>query len=129
MGVGRLGDSELAEWQDQEGAHNWQGLLLGNGASRAVWEKFKYESLYDVACSDDVDPGLSPEDQGLFMRLGRTKNFEAVLGALLVSRIVCEAVRLPVVDIDARYASVRDALVQAVHRVHVPWDSVAGERV
>lgn len=68
---------------------------------------------------------LADEDLDLFARLGKTRNFEAVLGALLTTMSVAEALDLqPQKRIDERYASIQAALVAAVRRVHVPWLSV-----
>jgi hypothetical protein len=117
---------ELRLWRDLEESVNWESLLLGNGASRTVWEQFSYPSLFDVA-TKEVTPTdrLTAEDIDLFKRLGDTRNFEAVLGALLTTQSVAAALNLqPLNRIEERYASVQKALVAAVHRVHIPWKTV-----
>jgi hypothetical protein len=116
---------DLSEWRDLAGFTSWESLLIGNGASRAVWERFSYPSLYQVAQLPELSDRLSPEDLDLFARLGDTRNFESVLGALLTSKSVAEALDLRPRDrIDERYASIQSALVAAVHHVHVPWRDV-----
>jgi hypothetical protein len=116
---------ELSDWSDIAGTMSWESLLIGNGASRAIWERFSYPSLYEVAQIPTLSSHLSPEDIDLFARLGNTRSFEAVLSALLTSKSVAEALDLQPRDrIDRRYESIQSALVAAVHHVHVPWNVV-----
>ena len=117
-------DASLKTWNDIGGGTSWEAILVGNGASRAVWDAFKYPSLYDVATSGETEHPLAAEDQAIFGKLGHTRNFEGVLAALLTSRHVCEALALPTSKIEERYESIRLALVDAVHHVHVPWPTV-----
>ena len=120
-------DAVLKDWKDLSGAFNWQSILIGNGASRAVWDAFKYPSLYEVARTAAVNNKLAADDEVLFAKLGNTRNVEAVLGALLTSRIVCDALQMDTRKLEERYESVRRALVDAVHHVHIPWTLVPKE--
>ena len=97
------------------------GILLGNGASRAVWDDFRYESLYDLACNDTGRGCLSLKDQQFFAEM-ETKNFEAVLSALRTARIVNEILGKDVTTILERYNSIRANLINAVAAVHLPYD-------
>lgn len=117
-------DAELKEWRDIEALIDWQSLLIGNGASRAVWDSFNYTTLYEVACDSSLPNGLADEDKALFEALGATRNFEGVLGALDTAGQVCRALKLETGEIAARYGSIKGALVAAVHRVHIPWASI-----
>jgi hypothetical protein len=110
---------ELANWRslaDEE----WPGLLVGNGASRAVWSKFEFDSLFEAAKSASLPHSLSVEDIALFTELATT-NFELVLSALASAQLVAKALGQDSTQIDARYASIRRALVDAVHAHHVAW--------
>ena len=118
-------DPGLSEWDQIKGKRDWSGLLIGNGASQAIWTRFGYTSLYQTALQADLDHSLSDADQRLFEAM-RTQNFEAVLGALAVARMVGLALRQPVETIAERYESVRQALVSAVHIVHLPWLRLPG---
>ena len=115
---------ELPSWQEYVEAEDWQSILIGNGASRTVWEAFKYDSLFDVARSKAVKNRLSSKDEELFAKLGKTRNFEAVLGALITAGTVCNVLDLSTEEIRERYHSIRLALIDAVHRVHVPWSVI-----
>jgi pterin-4a-carbinolamine dehydratase len=107
-------DDELLAWTDID-SPEWKALLLGNGASIAVWRGFAYRDLFQTA-------NLSDDDRAIFDALGTT-DFEQVLRALQISGMVCEqAGHAP--DTDARYANVRRALADAVHQVHVPWGHI-----
>lgn len=112
MSVVEVND-ELQDWASIEGRHHGHGLLIGNGASLAVWDRFSYKSLYDQA-------PLTSADKAVFIAAD-TQNFELVLDALRISEIVCGAVGHDPNDARARYESVRNALFEAVRLVHVPW--------
>jgi len=113
--------SDLPAWEEYATSEAWQGILVGNGASRAVWEDFKYDSLFSVAQSASIADKLTSDDEHIFAKLGDTRNFEAVLGALLTTSAVCKVLSLPNSKIDERYISIQKALIAAVHKVHVPW--------
>lgn len=104
-------------------------ILVGNGASRAVWDRFGYDSLWTTA-RDEIDDPLDDRDKELFRTLG-TRNFERVLAALSLSRKVTTTLGLPVAagKLEQRYNHIQSALAQAVHRVHVPWERVQGTTV
>ena len=81
-------DSTLSSWQAVAEQQEWSGLLVGNGASRAVWEQFEYGSLLEVAKIPELDEGsLKPESLRVFESLC-TFNFEAVLRALATTSTV-----------------------------------------
>lgn len=116
-----MGAFGLDDWDDIAD-DNWPTLLIGNGASRAVSAKFAYDSLYAVA-------PLTQDDRDLFNALG-TKNFEEVLNHLRTPSLVCAQLGHASADVDVRYASIRDALINAVHAHHVGWsDADAGDRL
>lgn len=115
---------ELRGWPEVAEAEDWGVLLLGNGASQAVWSGFSYPSLYQVARDRNREHPLGPEDQALFAALDNTRNFEGVLAALDVSRRVMGALAIDASEVEARYQSVKSSLVEAVHAVHVAWRSV-----
>lgn len=113
-------DDELPSWETLSDRYSWNGILIGNGASRAVWESFGYSSLYETAVSADLDHPLVAEDQRLFEELDTT-NFERVLDALATARMVCDALALDATLIRERYGSIQGALFEAVSKVHPRW--------
>lgn len=114
--------AELDHWDNVRQQHGWASLLVGNGASRNVWARFAYASLYETAC-DGVDDPLTHEDQKLFDSFG-TRNFEAVLTSLWMAGRVASVLGYDPDPIEERYESIRRALIQAVREVHVPWPRV-----
>jgi Domain of unknown function (DUF4917) len=117
--------SDLPSWDEVKATHEWGAILIGNGASRAVWEGFSYRSLFQTA-KDDIEHPLTPEDQSLFQAFG-AENFETILAALSSARKVDAALGRAPEELDTRYESIRHALIEAVHAVHVPWNSVSDE--
>lgn len=109
-------DSHLVAWPDIK-PQDWQSLLLGNGFSINVWERFAYKSLFDVATSGKVEPTL---DTTLFDKLS-TNNFEEVLRALYHARIVDEQLNSPQrQEIEDIYSRTKKSLAAAVNFAHVP---------
>jgi hypothetical protein len=122
-----LNNSDLADWRKVvEVELRWNGILIGNGSSRSVWDGFSYPSLYDRACSGDVADPLLAEDEALFDAF-ETRNFERVLGSLKTAGGVARALGESDARIEERYDHIQRALFEAVGSVHVEWDRVAGE--
>jgi hypothetical protein len=120
-----LDDGELLQWRALRNTDvEWHGLLIGNGASVAVADSFDYDSLYTVACSNDIDEPLRAEAQALFGEFGTT-NFEYVLASLKIAGQVCEAVGIDTEELPPLYEEIQRALFDAVALVHVDWNSVA----
>lgn len=117
-------DHNLPDWSELENQIEWSGLLIGNGFSQNIWQGFGYGSLFDRA-SDKEGAHLVEADIALFGRL-QTRNFEMVLSALATSKAVAIALEQPDAVFAQREESIREALIRAVHGVHVPWLSVPG---
>ena len=103
-----------------------RGLLIGNGASIALWPHFRYSSLYDMAKDVTKDDHLAAREISVFTAL-ETQNFEAVLSAMITAGKVWKLFDKPSGDIqDLRdsYSRVRKSLIRAVKEVHVPFDQV-----
>lgn len=119
-------DEHLDPWDEVRAGREFSGILVGNGASRAVWNRFEYGSLYEVARDHNIIHRLTPPDVALFDALN-TRNFEYVLAALATARRVNEALAIPAPVIHDRYASIQQALVEAVRTTHVPWANVPAD--
>jgi hypothetical protein len=112
-------DDELVDWAGIRQNYDGHGLLIGNGASMAVWERFSYPSLF-------AEAPLTELDKSIFEALDTT-NFELVLDSLRISEIVCSAVGHDRAGVHERYLSIRRSLFNAVRGVHVRWDRVPRE--
>ncbi|MEC4841098.1 DUF4917 family protein [Mycobacteroides chelonae] len=91
-------------------------MLIGNGMSINVWPRFAYNSLLEQA-------NLTSAAAQLFGDLDTT-NFEVVLEGLWHAERVLHALRQSNDQVKGLYRGVQDALFEAIHRVHVPWNSV-----
>lgn len=116
----------LPPWAEIEQQVRWGSLLVGNGASRAIWDGFSYSSLFEAACLPTVQNHLTPEAQDVFQRLG-TRNFEQVLSRLLIAAEVSAVLGLPDAPFMEQYQRIKDALAAAVHHVHIPWDRLPND--
>lgn len=112
-------DAKLLDWSDIDDGR-WQTLLVGNGASINVSDGFGYGSLFDVASRK-----LDASTLALFDRLD-TRNFEAVLAGLSLTRTLTGAAGESTAWVDPIYDQVRDGLFNAVGEVHVAWTAVPG---
>ena len=118
-----MSESLLPPWSEVAEYADWKGLLVGNGASIAIWPEFRYSSIYTVASKAIAHP-LSRDDIKLFGAF-KTQNFEQVLAALKTAGTVTDALGLDPSPLGERYDSIQRALFEAVHAVHVPWDDVS----
>tara|TARA_R110002072_G_scaffold286175_2_gene451197 strand:+ start:5983 stop:7014 length:1032 start_codon:yes stop_codon:yes gene_type:complete len=86
-------------------------LLVGNGASIAVSQSFRYEKLREHAELDEIATQL-------FEEVG-TSDFELVLNRLGTSLMVNDVFGIESDDIRDAYAQIKSALIAAVHTVHI----------
>lgn len=115
-------DPDLMDWNEIPEV-NWAGILIGNGASRAVWDDFRYDSLFAIAQSPNIEHPMTQDIVALFAGLG-TRSFERVLHALGTTAIVSEALGLDGQRPRDVYASVQRALIEAVRSIHPQWNQV-----
>lgn len=112
-------DHHLLDWQEIEG-DDWRSLLLGNGFSINIWERFNYNSLYQVAQSQNIEVPLNERSLALFEHI-RSSNFEDVLRVLYHSKLVDQQLGSPQHDqITSLYTNTKNALAAAINYAHVP---------
>lgn len=112
-------DAHLEDWSTVRASTAFSGILIGNGASRAVWEDFAYDSLFENARTVEEKP-LSPSELAVFDAL-QTRSFEQVLGALKTTSRVNKALAVSSAAPRNRYYAIKEALINAIHAVHIPW--------
>jgi hypothetical protein len=115
-------DATLVGFSEIDGP--WNGIILGNGVSRAVSPGFAYDSIFNVAQSQSVANPLHAHEIDLFTQLVTT-NFERVLSALSQARQINQILGLEYGAILAAYDRIRLSLIEAVHAVHIPWIDIA----
>jgi len=112
-------DHQLEDWNALRSDTAFSGLLVGNGASRAVWDDFGYDSLFDNARTVEEKP-LSPSELSVFDAM-QTRSFEQVLSALKTTSRVNKALAVSSAAPRNRYYAIKEALINTVHAVHIPW--------
>ncbi|MEB0208445.1 DUF4917 family protein [Pseudomonas sp. CCC3.1] len=112
-------DAELEDWNALNASTPCSGLLLGNGASMAVWHDFYYDSLFEKAKSVAEKP-LSQTELSVFDALS-TRNFEHVLSALKTASKVNKALAINSASPRKRYYAIKEALINSTQDVHIPW--------
>jgi len=110
-------DASLGQWPQL--AFHCTGLLLGNGASRAVWRNFAYDSLFERAQKVRNKP-LGQTDLALFKSMA-TENFEQVLSALNTTTRVNAALAISASAPLNRYYAIKEALIHAMRSAHIPF--------
>jgi len=115
---------QLHEWTDIQAEFSNAALLIGNGGSRAIWEDFKYQSLFTKAKKLKTSRRLDAADQKVFAELGASEDFELVLSQLATASRVCEIFEQSdavIGEIHERYQKIREALLHAISDVHLRW--------
>ncbi len=100
----------------------WDHLLLGNGASIALDNRFAYSSLYEVACSNNLLQVTLPIFQNL-----NTNDFEQVLLACWYANIVNNSIGSSNNQILYAYNEIRDALIAVIQQVHCLPDDIEAD--
>ena len=112
-------DAHLEDWSALRSSTAFSGILIGNGASRTIWEDFAYDSLFENARTVEEKP-LSPSELSVFDAM-QTRSFEQVLGALKTTSRVNKALAVSSAAPRNRYYAIKEALINTVHAVHIPW--------
>lgn len=112
-------DAQLEDWNALRATTSISGLLVGNGASRVVWDDFGYDSLFENARTVEEKP-LSQSELSVFDAM-QTRSFEQVLGALKTTSRVNKALAVSSAAPRNRYYAIKEALINTVHAVHIPW--------
>lgn len=98
-------------------------LFLGNGFSQAYYGKFSYTTLYEAVKNEKKNKNINK----LFNHFG-TSNFEAVLSFLKHAQFLFETYKIKSTEIVEDYNRVRDALAEAILKVHPEKTTVIPEK-
>ncbi|QOG20573.1 DUF4917 family protein [Bradyrhizobium sp. SEMIA] len=100
--------------------HFSQGLIIGNGASIGISDRFNYPSLYQAAQDGNF---LTSATRAVFTSFDST-DFELVLRRLWQATLVNQALQIGNNRVDEAYAEVRKSLISTVHAIHPAYDEV-----
>ena len=112
-------DAHLEDWSALRSSIAFNAILIGNGASRAIWEDFSYDSLFENARTVEEKP-LSQSELSVFDAL-QTRSFEQVLSALKTTSRINKALAVSSAAPRNRYYAIKEALINTIHAVHIPW--------
>ncbi len=104
---------KIYKWKDIRRLFT-ENLLIGNGASIAVCEKFDYKTLYGVAVNNHL---ISKNCEKLFRTFGST-NFEFIMKVLSDASKVNELLTIKEDKTKAAYDEIRKALIDSVGAIH-----------
>lgn len=105
--------SNLHTWESIKANFNG-AVLLGNGASIAVNESFKYDRLQGHAVNSD----LLKDDVNAIFDFFETGDFELVLHILWQAKNVNKALNINDGQTEAACRHVKECLISAVHTIH-----------
>ncbi|MCK4598311.1 DUF4917 family protein [Candidatus Bipolaricaulota bacterium] len=112
-------NDKVYEWGTLKDGFN-DSLILGNGASIAFDKRFAYKSLKERAQERDL---ISADVQSVFDHLN-TADFELVLRMLWHASKINEALAIRERRTTQAYHNVREALIEVIRSIHVPYEEV-----
>ncbi len=115
--VDHPGDGALYGWEEIADK-GWDALLVGNGLSINISEKFAYESLYGESEKARRRGGLDDLARAIFERFD-TSNFEVVLGKLRDAIAMANVMGQSEAPYREQFISVQRALGETVRSVHL----------
>jgi len=111
----------IQPWNDIAALYSNKTLLLGNGASIAVDNRFNYSSIIEHARDNSF---LSQDIQQLF-DFFQTSDFELILRLVWQASNVNRSLQIPDERTHAAYLRVRDCLIQSVRGIHPTYQEVS----
>ena len=103
----------IFEWKEIENLFKYTNLLLGNGSSIAVSDKFSYVFLRDIL----NNTYLVQEEKDLF-HFFETNDFEEILKLLWQANNVNKVLKVTDTKTQDAYNRVKNALILAVRKIH-----------
>lgn len=111
----------IYEWGDISGNYRAGSLLLGNGASMSIDERFGYTSLIDYAREN----GLLTQDVQQLFNFFNTSDFELVLRLVWQASNVNRSLLIPDERTHVAYVRVRECLIASVRNVHPEYQEIS----
>jgi len=118
----------LSNWLDIKFKYKRATLILGNGFSIGIHDKFKYDSLWDEAKKEptcgETREYLTEDLCSLAAKLQTGTNFELLLRQLYTAKIVNEKFELETEKIEKNYVALRTALINTIKEIHCEYSAV-----
>ena len=111
----------LENWEDIKEEFKQGSLIVGNGFSIGINDKFAYESLQEEAKKESLSENLC----NLAEELRTGTNFELLLRQLYTTKIVNEKLDLDTEGkVECNYAELRSALITTIKAIHCEHSDV-----
>lgn len=111
----------IFEWEEIAQNYRCGSLLLGNGASMSIDDRFGYTSLIEHAREN----GLLTQDVQQLFDFFNTTDFELVLRLVWQASNVNRSLLIPDERTHAAYVRVRECLIQSVRDVHPEYQEIS----
>lgn len=113
----------IFEWEEIAQNYRRGSLLLGNGASMSIDDRFGYTSLIEHAREN----GLLTQDVLQLFDFFNTTDFELVLRLVWQASNVNRSLLIPDERTHAAYVRVRECLIQSVRDVHPEYQEISDQ--
>ena len=108
---------KLYDWNEISSAYNGS-LLIGNGASISINDRFRYSSLLEEGIKSGFITG---QTQSIFEHYS-TSDFEFILRVLSTTNTVNKLLEIDEDKTHCSYSAIREALVKTVRQVHCVYN-------
>lgn len=98
-----------------------RSLLLGNGASISISEKFKYSSIFERVKQSEL---LEKEEIRIFESLQKNCDFEEMMNKLYIAKYINVEMGIESEKVDRAYQNLRQALIKAIREIHNNQDEL-----
>lgn len=115
---------DLIEWTELRDDFT-DGLVLGNGTSISIDDRFAYKSILDYASTSGR---ITEEVRAIFDHL-HTEDFELILRIIWHASHVNEALGIEDDKTSEAYAGIRNSLIETIRDVHPEYQQVDGRLV
>ncbi len=111
--------TNIKQWNEIKSDFS-DGLLLGNGASIAIYKKFSYKSLKQHA----IEKGLFTDQIKLLFEEFNTEDFELILRLVWHAYLVNNVLEIYSDKTDKAYKEIRDVFIDSVRDIHCSYTEV-----
>lgn len=125
LGLCEVGMAEIRKWADIEKDFIGGTILLGNGASMAVWGEFGYKNLWAKAKDIEAFSGEALEWVDDIFTEFETWDFEYVMRLLWQASLINKLLAISDDKTSRVYSDVRGGLIKAVRAIHPCFDDVS----
>lgn len=115
---------QIEQWNDIENSIRKSTLILGNGASIAVDNRLKYESLKEHAEKKGL---MDNNNIKTLFKTYKTKDFELILRLVWQATTINEALGVSENETKKAYQHIRDCLIKTVRDIHPTHADIEGQ--